>query len=276
MSYSENRKEYLNSYARNNDLLRDAVGGTWLGKGSYSHILKLPERASKNDKAKIVEKYQLEPFCLKLDLFPVGKLHRYAHHLNSSQILCYCYFRKMLDRYGHPKDPLIQLMSGLGIRISNRTFCSFEYDSFKEYKDGTEVDFHIQDGDTEVFFEIKYTEQDFGSTSKKVNKETYLKRFDTIYKPLLKNCICLDKDMDSATFYSSYQLHRNIIRISDKNKYTIFLYPAGNTILEKKYKTFQDSILEPYKNNVRALHWEDLITKENAPELYIKYFKQDL
>jgi len=271
MNYSEDRKRHLIKYAQSDCLLKNAVGGLWQGKGSpRDHILKMQNPKDKKEQREVIEKYQLNKFNLTLDFIPIGKQHIYAHHLNSSQILCYCYFRRMLDNEGHPNDKLISLMSQHGISISSSAICSFEYDAFDKYNDDSEIDFHIQDGDTEVFFEIKYTESKFGAVEV---SEKYIKKFDKIYKNLLLGCQCLDSKMSVDDFCASYQLNRNVVRITSKDKYTIFLFPKSHSDLENEFKKFHETILEPYKDHVMALYWEDIITEDSEPELFEKYFK---
>lgn len=71
------------------------------------HILGNP--LSVEEKVELVNKYSLLPSTPKID----GKqihLHQYAHHLNSTQIMCYNFFRPLIENYDgkmyRPKDSL--------------------------------------------------------------------------------------------------------------------------------------------------------------------------
>jgi hypothetical protein len=75
-----------------------------------------------------------------------------------------------------------------------------------------------------------------------------------------------------SNYIQYYQLYRNAIRITDKNKRLILLYPKNNTTVNKEATTFiEDKIKEEYRGNIHILHWEDIV-KEG--ELYEKYFAE--
>ena len=168
-----------------------------------------------------------------------------------------------------PKPELIKLMKEHGISISEKARCDFEYDSYLDYKDeGTVYDFHIKDGETEVFFEIKYTEDGF---HKPANNKSHRLKYDSTYHEMLKKCQCLkNKEIRYEDFLESYQLFRNVLRITNKKRYTLFVIAEGNHKIYEDIKSFYSNyIKDSYQENVRALCWEDLI-EENNP-LYEKY-----
>lgn len=148
--YTENRKKHLEEYADKNDL---PVGGSFRNK-TYGHILDI----SKSE----IEEYNFLS-DMKFDLLPEEKIHMYAHHLNSSQVLCYNYFRPILNDDRTPKQELIDILKDKHIAISKNAICTFEYKSPNYEEQGTVFDFHIKDEDVEIFFEIKYTEDGFSS-----------------------------------------------------------------------------------------------------------------
>ena len=133
----------------------------------------------------------------------------------------------------------------------------------------TEFDFHIIGSDVEVFFEIKYTENSFGDAEKNDNHK---EKYELVYKPLLEKAPCLNHTPEFKEFAKFYQLYRNAIRITDKNKHLILLYPKNNTTVNKEATTFlENKIREEYRGNIHILHWEDIV-KEG--ELYEKYFAE--
>lgn len=270
MSYAENRKKHLENYAKKNLQLR--IGGKWQRKeGDYPHILKFEGETekpqNKENKYKVVCEYNILT-DVSPNMFKQNDMHRYAHHLNSSQVLCYNYFRPLIKdkENSNPTNELIKLLEKQKIAISSSATCRFEYCPNKE--EGTHFDFYIKDGDIEVFFEIKYTEYGFGKAKP---NDYHIKKFTTIYGKYLNKQSCLKSKPDFDEFADHYQLYRNIIRITDKNKYVILLYPKNNEKAEKEAKAFiSGKIKEEYKNNILCLYWEDIVKQDS--ELYRKYF----
>lgn len=264
-SYAENRKEHFKTYA---DGLQLPIGGNWQGKGCYHHILKFEESANKTqnrkNKYKVVCEKNVIPGVLT-DKFAMKDMHKYAHHLNSSQVLCYNFFRPLITINNSPTDELVQLLEKQGIKISRSAICSFEYCPDKEEK--TQFDFHIHDGDIEVFFEIKYTEYGFGKAEK---DDEHKKKFATIYEKYLNELYCLKSKPYFDEFADHYQLYRNTIRITDKNKYVVLLYPEANKKANSEASEFCGKMKEEYKDNILCLYWENIVEKDS--ELYRKYF----
>lgn len=256
-NYAHNRKEHLAEYAKNNKL---PIGGTYNGR-PYEHILKLDK-----NKIDIVKDFNILKDVNK-DML-TEKLHRFAHHLNSSQILCYNFFMPMLTDKGKASKQLVNLLEKYGIKIEEGAECKFEYND--NLGDNTEFDFHIKSGNIEVFFEIKYTEYGFGRAKKDERHKT---KFDTIYKKELGDKHnALQTNPDCEEFLNKYQLYRNAIRIKDKNKYLILLYPELNKVADKQAKEFiKEKINNEFRDNVQIIYWEKIADEDT--ELYRKYFK---
>lgn len=257
-NYAHNRKEHLVEYAKETGL---KTGGTY-NKKEYNHILKLDGES----KLKVVQKQNILE-DIDCDML-TDKLHRFAHHLNSSQILCYNFFRPMLTDEGRANKLLIDLLRRIDITIKESAECKFEYND--GMGDNTEFDFYIKSEETEIFFEIKYTEYGFGRAKKDERHKT---KFDTIYKKELGDKHnALQTNPDCEEFLKKYQLYRNAIRIKDKNKYLILLYPKGNEVVDKQADRFvQEKISDEFRNNVKKIHWEEIVDK--STELYRKYFE---
>ena len=71
----------------------------------------------------------------------LDKLHIYARHLNSSQMLCYNYIRPLFSDNKKAKDELVNLISEKITPITNDAECQFEYNPDKNER--TEFDFYI-------------------------------------------------------------------------------------------------------------------------------------
>lgn len=270
MTYYENRIKHLEKYAEKHHL---PVGGTYNYKGQicpYGHIL----RYDKGKKIETIEKYNLLPEGTRKISFdgfiPVKKIHRLAHHLNSSQVLCYNFFRPMVKDDHILEQKLIELLKEKGIAISENAKCCFEYDGYTDYKEGTEFDFYVSDDEIQVFFEIKYTEYGFGGAKK---DEYHREKYDNTYHKMLKECKCLkNQDVTYEEFCKNYQLYRNVLRLTRRSHYSIFITAKGNMTTYKQLDAFLKNINESYRENVIALYWEDLIGESHP--LYEKYIAE--
>ena len=271
MTYSENRKKHLKEYASKHNR---PVGGTYNYKGyicHYGHIL----RYNKGKKNETIEKYNLFPEGSRKITFdgfiPANKIHRFAHHLNSSQVLSFNFFRPMVKEDYTPEQKLIELLKEQGIAISENAKCCFEYDGYTDYKEeGTEFDFYISDEEIQVFFEIKYTENGFGGATK---DDSHKEKFINTYCNMLKDCQCIKKKkVTFGEFCKNYQLYRNVLRLTNRNCYSIFITAKGNITTLNQMDAFMKNINESYKKNVIALYWEDLIGESHP--LYEKYIAE--
>lgn len=270
MSYSDNRKEHLCKYAAEQGY---ETGGVYRGK-KYKHILNSNSMEQKD----VIMKNLVG--TIRLDGMDKARLHPNAHHLNSSQMLCYNFFRPMLSIESeglHPKQELIDFIWDiLGVEITIKAKCEFEHKGDEPGKGKkTEFDFFINDekARVEIGFEIKYTEQNFGRVSKPSDGQR--KRYKC-YMNKVNECICLRKDVGAPSeddFFRNYQLFRNVVRVDNENAYSIFLFPKENKALLRKYVDFQKQYFSPECKNVKAIYWEDLMKGKEYNELYKKYFE---
>ena len=240
------------------------------------HILSIPKGESKE---KVVKEYNVLS-CLKDKKFLIEEkdLHRFAHHLNSSQMMCYNFFRPYieLEEKGkvRPNKDLIKLLGDceFNIKTCNDAECQFEYVQGDEYKEeGTNFDFYLRLGETEVFFEIKYTEEGFGKCK---NDEKHEEKFKKVYQGLIGNCDAIKKPVRfDDEFRKYYQLFRNSIRAKDKNKYVVFIYDKNNNYCESQLNEFKEKyISKDYQENVKGITWQDLVNKIDTD--HIREFKK--
>ena len=147
--------------------------------------------------------------------------------------------------------------------------CDFEIKSL--LGDNTEYDFFIKDfnSDLEISFEIKYTEYGFGPATGKTSDEKY----ETLYKGLLVKCACIKDNVDKENFFKYYQLFRNVLHVTDTNKYAIFIFPKSNDACKNEFDRFLEMIQPEYRSNIRALYWEDLMIGQENTDFFVKYFK---
>ena len=101
------------------------VYGTKKGE-PRSHILGNP--STMEEKVELINTYSILPNIPPIDCKSIH-LHQYAHHLNSSQIMCYNFFRPLIESFNGkmytPKTSLLNLIKEEIDKdiISNDTEC---------------------------------------------------------------------------------------------------------------------------------------------------------
>lgn len=279
MSKSKSYTVYRNSVV---EQLVSAVGktwndGLWFQTGtSLPHILPTKHtddtRKNRENRAEAIKEY-LGFDCRKCLGDKLIGLHPYAHHLSSSQLLCMMFFSNlMIDEHRVNKHRVnIGMISFakevLGINISSAAQCYFEYTEKrkpyifevegKDEYEGTSFDFYIKDGDIEIYFEIKFTENGFSKAAMDSRHDEKI----TQYRKLLPSY--LNKKPTDGEFRKYYQLFRNIIR-SGKNKYVVFLTDENNPSTEKEKTDFQE--LFGTSAYIKFITWQDI--KNSADGFY--------
>ena len=238
------------------------VPGTFNGR-TYSHIVKIPGKG---------QKYAIEAILRSDGMEEVGEFknpHRYAHHLNSSQVLCYEFFRPLLKKVGDTlvaRDSEMQKVLG-AMGLPAGAFLGAKAEFEKEFDDGegTNFDFYLEsaDGKSRLFVEVKYTEQGFGTCE---DNKSHRNKFKNTYLDLIENSVCLNETAkrmrttsDFPIMRKHYQLFRNTLRVRNQNDYVVFLYPKANTIAEYQFKHFKEEFISKEMTaHVLGVHWEDL------------------
>ena len=228
-------------------------------KKYYPHIVDVPAKASKKQKENILN-------CIIRDDSVVPDLftspHMYAHHLNSSQVVCYEFFRPLITAEKKLLPEMLECLSRMGIPADmfKDGLAEFEYVPYPA--ENTNFDFFVCQPKTgaKAFFEIKYTEQGFGTCE---NDDEHEKKFNTIYKEMIENCVCLKKKPAfDPSWRKNYQLFRNVLRLTKsnwKNEYVIFLFPVENKAAKKHFDDFVEEFIDPaYKSHIIEAHWEDM------------------
>lgn len=240
-----------------------ASGKTWNGDGVWrgiprKHILPLESTNTRVSRAKAIKKY-LNFDCHEC-LPKLKGLHQYAHHLNSSQLLCMIFFSRMIEEE-KATDKMVQFInSAFGISIKEGAECKFEYtenhDPYifnildkKEYE-GTSFDFHISDGTTEISFEIKLTEYGFGKATMdnrhEQKAEQYIKLLPAKYSAI-----------STEEMLQDYQIFRNITRAKNKNAYVIFITDGNNIQTNNEIKKFTEKY-GTLPSNVKFTTWQKI------------------
>ena len=239
----------------------------------------------------------------------VGKVHSMARHLNSSQVMCYNFFRPMMSidsesNFGYANEKLVNFVrEQIDVSIKKGAKCYFEYEDtattekFKrkaKYRgrgEKSQFDFFILDGETKIFFEIKFTESSFGGWS--INKDTSCQAIanhcayvENGYKKLLQESPCFKQTCKQdiittkqdefsnpkISFNKHYQLFRNALK-ADSCSFVVFIYPEANPGPKKEFESFSKNLVEGQKHII-ALNWENLKSymSDQFIEKYINIF----
>lgn len=266
MSKSKSYKKYRETVVKK---LTEAVGktwqdGLWRQTGTpVAHILPASHsddsRKNREYRADAIRKY-LGFDCKRCLGDRLIGLHQYAHHLNSSQLFCMMFFSNLMDDDHRVNNSMLGFANVvLGVKISSEAQCYFEYtekrkpyifdiEGKNEYE-GTSFDFYIKDGNIEIYFEIKLTENGFGKAEEDSRHDEKIMQ----YKKLLPQYF--SHVPTESEFRTHYQLFRNIIR-SGENKYVIFLTDENNPSTKKEKADFQKSF--GTSDFVKFITWQDI------------------
>ena len=237
--------------------------GCYSGRSGYAHILPI-DSDTKKAKWEAIKKYGLldivKQFAENDEKF-YNHLHHLAHHLTSSQIMCYNFFRPLIE---HPQK-LAAVFHSLGATYIQDPKCKFEYVLDKGER--TNYDFYIGNKDAHIYCEIKYTEACFGKECR-ASIESWKDRQENLYPSLVRNTLMLWNDevkKDIPNFVdicmkNHYQLFRNALSVKGENDYVFFICPQESESLKNQYNDFIGKYMSDYgTKHVLFVTWEDLI-----------------
>lgn len=260
MKTSKFIKEAKKHHAENN---KAGEAGCYRGRSGYAHILPI-DSDTKKAKWEAIKKYGLldvvKQYAEKDEKF-YNHLHPSAHHLTSSQIMCYNFFRPLIE------DPqkLATVFHSLGATYIQAPECKFEY--VIDRSEQTNYDFYIDNKSAHIYCEIKYTEAYFGKECR-ASIESWKDRQENLYPKLVKDTLKLWNDevkKDIPNFVdicmkNHYQLFRNALSTKGDNDYVFFICPQESEGLQKSYTDFVTKYMSDYgKKHVQFVTWEDLI-----------------
>jgi len=167
----------------------------------------------------------LEPFRKEIRAYAGGrlKLHKYFHHLNSSQAFALNLFFPFFEAH-RPESRF--LIAALGLSGEAADWAP-EYVVDRE--EGTNVDVAWRDKNQAwIFCEVKLTEQEFGRAA---GEERHHLKLRNKYVPFLPDH-CASELLESAAFFGSYQILRNVwLAARDPGTRVLFLMPKQNEVL---------------------------------------------
>lgn len=254
----------------------------------YKHIMYLSSDGKGERRSAIAEalkKYDVLTDGVKYyeQVLPIKELHTYANHLNSSQILCYNFFGKLLAINESSKriveiNPEMKKWLDTYLpsvpMLFDDAHCEFE--AVINRQEGTSFDFIAYDDNTEIRFEIKFTEYGFGKAEKDRKSKSGIshhQKFIEIYQQKVNNSAVVRNPDNEDDFFRNYQLFRNAISGNRCGKhreiYNVFIYPSWNKKCAKEFKNFMDNYVVD-KTRIFSLVW-DKIVPQNMTGFKEKY-----
>ena len=174
-----------------------------------------------------------------------NKIHRGFKNLNSSQAFAFNFFQPIINE--NLFNDLLDFWHS-----NSKPICEFE----KTIPDETQFDFWIKEKDENrsCSFEVKYTEQDFGTAP---IDEKHHNKWKDIYKEKM-DALCGKDAVSEEEFLNNYQLWRNILTA---NKYhnVCFLYPRfRKNDLTSKIESVKEKC-EKLKDKIHILYPDEFV-----------------
>ena len=241
--YSTALKQHLSQYKVSR--IQVTENGIWRrNKKPYSHILPF-----KHQELNLLETFR-QPFW---DYFAKAgiKLQRDFHHLHSSQAMCFnLFFPFMSDDNAH-----LQLLSdvfGMDRPISNPRF-----ELVLDSTEGTNFDFCLTGREARYLFELKLTEQNFGTTKP---DDTHKRKFEEAYRPRLAGMLH-EPFCSCELFLKHYQLMRNLWNLTfcEADRLPIIV-PRANVSATAELALLETCLPESYRRRVTICHLENVVT----------------
>jgi hypothetical protein len=185
-------------------------------------------------------------------------LHRYFHHLTSSQALAFNLFLPLYPAL----NPKLNSIRSL-LEIGSPGPAKLDFEVVLPGGDGTNIDVLIteQDGRKTVM-EVKLTESGFGRAR---NDLRHQKKLREVYTPLLRGRIA-DELLESQYFFRNYQLLRNLaqLRPGTHDRLLLVIPRARSRLWQWVSSWCAQSSLGDFCGKVTPLALEDLLIAQAA------------
>jgi hypothetical protein len=260
MDFQEKVKFRLESYKEKRlDILER---GEWEGK-EYGHIL-----PKMYEKLNLIEQYRDDFY--NSDKSKIS-FHKGFPNLNSSQAMCVNFFYPLIEE---KKLDIILDYLELPDEEIDYDNSIFEKESPIDSVGGhrpTNFDFYIQTkSGKKIYFEIKYTESEFG---KAPNDEDHIKKYHAVYEQY-KDKVAGATYESKEEFFENYQILRNLIHI-DRDSYVVFIFPFGNKKIRKQATDTLHKIMfwKKYMMHFKIMEWDELLD-ELYPNLHSRKLQE--
>jgi len=184
-------------------------------------------------------------------------LHNDFHHLNSSQAMCFNLFFPFIEE-GCRHIQVLSSALGLGDDFPKQA----EFEFVPDPKEGTQFDFFLAlRSGRRLFFELKYTEREFGSAQQNENRK---RKFTDLYQPRLADRF-LPAYCTMEQFLRHYQVMRNIWHINrESHDSAFFIFPRKNIYLMKEAWFIRECTSKPFSPCARVMYLEGFIERLKA------------
>jgi hypothetical protein len=204
-----------------------------------------------------------------LERNPRIKLHRYFHHLSSSQAFALNLFVPFFESGADASNALIR---GFG---QQGTLSKWKAEAVPDSREGTNLDawWSLDDG-FQTFCEVKLCEGEFGKCDA---DDAHKEKLKAIYRPRLIHYVH-DDLLKEKPFFQSYQLLRNIWHlVGTEQSELIFLMPKENVALWKHLDSVLRLIDPALRARVKAVAIETLLRRliedPLCPPVFVEYAK---
>jgi len=258
MNFQKNVIDHLTTYKKVNPTLSKLKDGTFRnGAKKYPHILELKDIENNFIDPTIISNVVAiqtnnNLVVVKQNVNQSIHLHQFAHHLNSSQIMCINFFAPFFaQQQAHI------LLKVLGLTNPSVGISEFEFEHIENGKEKTNFDFYFKTKDGQkIFFEIKYTEQEF-SRSTKANNDSKKRRWENLYSLVAGKNQHFNGLLEDV-FYSDYQIFRDLFYANPPSDFVLFIVPRANVALVDQLNKRNISVV--LSNNAKVLLWEDIVS----------------
>ncbi len=275
MSFADDIKRHLCEYKRRK--FPNFRNGFWMRSNPPKELCYafVPEEADYN----LIDTYKDRFLEYEENLQQRITRHMYFHHMNSSQVKCFNFFFPLLL-----EGKLGLITDYLGFYEEKINYQSVQFEKLSEIEPAygrrpTNFDFYFEtESGKKFYFEIKYTEYDFGKAPKdKLNNENfdaeYIVKFNTMYsnhldaiKPNFRVC---------HEFLGNYQLMRNLIHIGP-DSYVVLIYPNENRrVYQEITKAKREIVADQYLPNLFTIDWSEIFDsvsgKVQHPEIKAQF-----
>lgn len=179
------------------------------------------------------------------------RLHRYFHHLNSSQAFALSLF---VPYFEGAAEASTALLAALGQRS---TLESWEAEAIPDPAEATNLDARWSTSDgVETFCEVKLTEAEFGTAS---DDAVHRAKLESIYAPRLSGVV--DPSLLAPReFFKAYQILRNLWHAAgSQTARLVFIYPRQHTVLTRALSPVLEKVSPSLRNRVRVVYVEDVL-----------------
>lgn len=255
--YQARLQQHLRDYAKRR--LGVFEKGTYDGR-PYSHVLPYRQRY-----LNFLESVRAE-LQDHLHNNPSIKLHRYFHHLNSSQAfalnLFYPYFAA-----GSNAARALSVALGIDSNVAD-----WEFEGVPDEKEGTNVDVMWRTpAGASIFCEVKLSEAGFGTAK---NDDRHKRKLAEIYNLRLKALVS-ENLLQERVFFENYQLLRNIALLADDPRHQfVIVAPRENETFHPPLQKVLASVEPAVRERIVVAYVEDCLAnlQENpslSPDLRV-------